>query len=90
MTVKEDLKAKVPAFVRDTPEWPVFLRWISQNRIKTRAQLKFELNQDIKDCQKKLSEFSRSREGTNNRILRACAKKLDFLKLARDKIVKYL
>ena len=90
MTVKEDLKAKVPDFVKDTPEWPVFLKWISQNKIQTRSQLKFELNQDIKDCQEKLVEFAKSREGTNARVLRACAKKLDFLKLARDKIAKYL
>jgi hypothetical protein len=90
MTVKEDLKEKVPDFVKTTPEWPVFLKWISQNKIRTRSQLKFELNQDIRDCQKKLANFAQSREGTNNRILRACAKKLDFLKLARDKIVKYL
>ena len=90
MAVKEDLKAKVPDFVKATPEWPVFLRWISQKKIASRAQLKFELVQDIKDCQKKLSEFAKSREGTNARVLRASAKKLDFLKLVRDKITKYL
>ncbi len=90
MTVKEDLKAKVPDFVKETPEWPVFLRWISQNKIQTRSQLKFELNEAIKDCDKQLKLFAKSREGTNARVLRACARKLDFLKLARDKIVKYL
>ena len=90
MTVKEDLKAKVPDFVKAAPEWPVFLRWISQNKIETHSQLKFELAEDIRDCQKKLGEFAKSREGTNARVLRACARKLDFLKLARDKIAKYL
>ena len=90
MSVKEDLKVKVPDFVKDTPEWPVFLKWITQKKIATRAQLKFELEQDIKECQKKVNEFAKSREGTNARVLRAWAKKLDFLKLSRDKITKYL
>ena len=90
MTVKEDLRAKVPDFVKSTPEWPVFLKWISQKKITSRSQLKFELNQEIKDCQQNVKDFARSREGTNARVLRAFAKKLDFLKLARDKIVKYL
>ena len=90
MTVKEDLKAKVPDFVKETPEWPVFLKWVSQKKITSRAQLRFELAEEIKDCQKKLGDFAKSREGTNARVLRACAKKLDFLKLARDKITKYL
>jgi len=90
MTVKEDLKAKVPDFVKETPEWPVFLKWVSQKKIASRAQLKFELNQEIKDCQQKVKDFAKSREGTNARVLRSCARKLDFLHLARDKIVKYL
>jgi uncharacterized coiled-coil DUF342 family protein len=89
MPVKEDLKRKVPDFVKDTPEWPVFLRWVSQNKLETRAQLKFQLNEDIRECQEKLREFAKSREGTNNRVTRVCAKKLGFLKLVRDKIVKY-
>jgi len=90
MTVKEELREKVPAYVRDTPEWPVFLRWISQKKITTRSQLKFELAEEIKDCDKKLKHFAKSREGTNARLLRSSARKLDFLKLARDRIVKYL
>lgn len=90
MAVKDDLKAKVADFVKETPEWPVFLRWISQNNIKTKAQLKSVLSAQIKDCDKKLKFFAKSREGRNARILRPVAKRLDFLKLCRDKIVKYL
>ncbi|VVB81879.1 Uncharacterised protein [uncultured archaeon] len=90
MAVKDDLKKKVADFVKETPEWPVFLRWISQNDIKTRAQLKSVLNAEIKDYDQKLKFYAMSREGRNVRLLRPCAKKLDFLKLCRDKIVKYL
>jgi hypothetical protein len=90
MSVKDDLKAKVAGFVKDTPEWPVFLRWISQNDVKTSAQLKSVLSAQIKDCDQKLKFYAKSREGRNARVLRPTAKRLDFLKLCRDKIVKYL
>ncbi len=90
MAVKEDLKAKVPEFVKNSPEWTVFLRWISQNDVKTRAQLKSVLSAQIKDYDEKLKFYAKSREGRNARVLRPAAKRLDFLKLCRDKIVKYL
>ncbi|MBW3016663.1 hypothetical protein KY309_03580 [Candidatus Woesearchaeota archaeon] len=91
MAVKEVLKESVPDFVKQTPEWPVFLRWISQRNIKTKAQLKSVLNAEIKDNQKKLESFSKPRTaGTNSRVLRPAAKRLDFLKVCRDRILKYL
>ena len=89
--VKEALKKAVPDFVKQTPEWIVFLRWISQNKVRTRDQLKKKLSDEIKKCQKQLkTDMKTSVSGTKTRIVRQCAKKLSFLKLARDKIVKYL
>jgi len=89
--MKEILKAKVPDFVKDTPEWKVFLKWVSQNEIKNTTQLKSQLKSEIETCQAELKKLmSDSSSGTNTRFARPCAKKLDFLKLARDKIVKYL
>ena len=89
--VKEVLKKKVPDFVKGTPEWSIFLRWISQKKVETPAQLKSTLKAEIDKCQKELKQnMSSMRQGTNNRLVRSCAKRLDFLKLARDKIVKYL
>ena len=91
MSVKEDLKKKVPDFVKSTPEWSVFLKWISQKKVKTAAQLKSTLNAEIKECETVMKKRMReSRLGTSTRIVRRCAKELDFLKLARNKIVKYL
>jgi len=91
MAVKDDLKESVPDFVKRTPEWSVFLKWISQNNVKTEAQLKKKLKDQIKDCQALLNtRMKDSRSGTNNRIVRQCAKKLKFLKLSRDKIAKYV
>ncbi len=87
--VKAILKRKVPAYVQETPEWPVFLRWISQKNIRTSAQLKDTLSAEIKDCQDMLKvRMKNMRQGTNNRTARKYAKKLDFLKVVRDKIVK--
>ena len=89
--VKVLLKKQVPAYVQETPEWGVFLRWVSQKKIRTRDQLKKTIKDEIKKCQETMNKNMASmRNGTNTRIVRQCAKKLDFLKLARDRIVKYV
>ena len=91
MSVKDMLKRNVPAYVKDTPEWSVFLKWISQKNIKTSAQLKSVLKAEIAECNSLMKKsMSSMRNGTNTRITRRCAKQLDFLKLCRDKICKYL
>lgn len=89
MAVKAVLKSKVADYVKETPEWPVFLKWISQNKVDTVSQLKSVLNAEIKECQSTLEKgMSNSRQGTNTRVVRQSAKKLAFLKLVNDKIVK--
>ena len=89
MPIKEVLTGKVPDFVKDTPEWPVFLKWISENKIQTLGQLKSVLNAEIKDCQESLNKnMAGSREGTNTRVVRQSAKKLGFLRLVQEAIVK--
>ena len=89
MAVKDVLKKKVPAYVKETPEWSVFLRWISQKNVTTTAQLKRKLDEQIMDCQADLkTRMKDGRQGTNSIRTRQYAKRLDFLKLVRDKIVK--
>ncbi len=90
MTIKEDLKNKTPRYVAETNEFQVFLKWVAEKKIKTSTQLKSVLNAEIKDLQESLNKDMSSREGTNARVQRPRAKQLEFLKLARDKIVKYL
>lgn len=90
MSFKDVLTAKVPDFVKNSPEWTVFLRWLSQNDITSNAQLNSVLNAQIQDCQLALNKsMSSSFQGTNNRVDHALAKKLDFLKLVKTKIMKY-
>lgn len=89
MPIKEVLNGKVPDFVKETPEWTVFLKWVSENKIQSADQLKSVLNAEIKDCQESLNKnMAGSREGTNTRVVRQCAKKLSFLKLVQEDIVK--
>ena len=91
MAIKDDLAKKVPDFVKTTPEWHVFLTWISQNEIETRAQLIAVLNEQIKFYQNFVTNnLEGSREGTNARKVRQSAQQLNFLRLAREKIVKYV
>lgn len=91
MAVKDDLKKRVPDFVKASPEWPVFLRWVAQRDVKTSSQLLSVLKNEISDCQEKLKTgLSTSKLGTANRLNVRYAKKLDFLKVCRDKIAKYL
>ncbi len=89
MPIKEVLNGKVPDFVKETPEWPVFLKWVSENKIQSAAQLKSVLNAEIKECQESLNKnMASSREGTNTRVVRQSAKKLSFLKLVQEDVVK--
>ncbi len=91
MAIKDDLVKKVPDFVKTTPEWLVFLAWMKQNEIETRDQLIAVLNEQVKFYQNFVTKnLEGSREGTNARKVRESAKTLNFLKHAREKIVKYV
>ena len=91
MAIKADLEKKVPDFVKNTTEWSTFLNWMSQNEIETRDQLIAVLNAQIKFYQDFVTKnLEGSREGTNARKVREYAQTLSFLKLVREKIVKYV
>jgi len=91
MAIKDDLVKKVPDSVKTTPEWSVFLAWMKQNEIETRDQLIAVLNEQVKFYQNFVTKnLEGSREGTNARKVREYAQTLNFLKLAREKIVKYV
>jgi len=91
MTVKEVLKKNVPDKFQTTPEFSVFLKWVAEKKVQTSTQLKHVLDAEIQELQGSLNRnMSGSREGTNTRVVRQRAKQLDFLKLCREKICKYL
>ena len=91
MAIKADLEKKIPDSVKLTPEWSVFLSWMRDNEIESRDQLKAVLDAQIKYHQDFVTKnLEGSREGTNARKVRESAKTLNFLRHAKEKIVKYV
>ncbi len=91
MAIKAELEDKVPDSMKATPEWTVFLAWMKENEIETRDQLVAVLDAQIRFYQDFVTKnLEGSREGTNARKVRESAKTLNFLRLAKEKIVKYV
>ncbi|RMD57838.1 hypothetical protein D6825_02800 [Candidatus Woesearchaeota archaeon] len=91
MPVRDLLKKKVPLRTRQGVDYRLFCKWISDRDIQTASQLKKELDREISREEQRLKELTGARRaGTNTRVCRACAKKLDFLKRCKRNIVKYL
>lgn len=91
MAFKEDIKNKVPAYLQETPEFKVFTALIKKENIKGPASLAAYLDSNMEKLKADFKEKSRSNsEGRMSRQLRPIAKKLDFLKMVKQKFVKYL
>lgn len=89
MAFKEILKAKVPAHLQQTPEFPIIMRMISRARISNASSLRHWLNVEIKKCSNDLKVFGKA-GSTMNRKRVQCAKRLDLLKLVQRKILPYV
>ena len=88
MGFKEDLKNKIPIKYQYTPEFNILLKIIKQNKINTPDKLKKYINKQIKEDQAWLKERQKtSVEGTMNRWLVRRAKRLDFCKVIKKKIL---
>ena len=88
MGFKEDLKNKIPIKYKYTPEFNILLKIIKQNKINTPDKLKKYINKQIKEDQAWLKERQKtSVEGTMNRWLVRRAKRLDFCKVIKKKIL---
>lgn len=86
----EIIKEKIPARVKNFPNYRLFLVWVKEADAKTIPALKKELAGDIAYNQKTLRKSQKnSRLGMKNTLLRAQAKYLDFLK-SIQKFLKYL
>ncbi|MBI4146182.1 hypothetical protein HY489_02485 [Candidatus Woesearchaeota archaeon] len=88
--MKEVLRNKVPESVQKLPEFSVFLKWCSDEKISSVDQLKQVFKAEMVETQKKLDALKSGREGTNNRAMRPLAKHLDFMKFMQEKIVNEL
>ncbi|MBW2973122.1 hypothetical protein KY346_01880 [Candidatus Woesearchaeota archaeon] len=90
MAFKEVIKKKVPGYVQATPEFNVFLALVKKENIKGPASLRTYLDANIKKIKTDIKEMNKAnKEGTMTRRLRPMTKKLDFLMLVKNKILKY-
>lgn len=91
MSLKEKLRKTIPEKYQLTPEYNIFLKMIKQKKIDTLDKLKNYIDKQIKEDQKWLKEKSKfSKEGTMNRWLVKRAKRLDFFKTLKKKILNLL
>jgi hypothetical protein len=91
MALRELLREKVPGDVQLTHEYKAFLSLVKKANISDLATLQAYLDQESAACASQLRQHqAHNLGGTQNRLLRALAKKHEFLKLIQDKILSYL
>lgn len=91
MAFKDNIKKKVPAYMQGTPEFKVFLALVKKEDIRGSASLRVYLDTNIEKLKADFKEKKKAnRNGSMNRRLRPIAKNLDFLKLVKLKILRYL
>ena len=90
MAFKDDIKKKIPAYLQATPEFKIFKALIKKEDIRGPASLKKYLETNIDNLKADFKEKKKSnKEGSMSRRLRTIAKKLDFLKLVKQKFLRY-
>ncbi len=89
MAFKDVLKEKVPAYLQETPEFPIIMKMISDAKITGPESLRHWLNVEIQKCRNDLKEFSKAGPTMNRKRVR-CAERMDILKLVQDKILQYV
>jgi hypothetical protein len=89
MTFKDLLKNKVPLDLQNTPEFPIILKMLEQAKITGAESLRHWLNVETQKCENELREFDKA-GSTMNRKRVQCAKRIELLKLVRDKILTYV
>jgi len=91
MTLKKELREKVPEKVVHTPEYNAFLSMIKQKKISTTDALKKHVNSEIEKCAEwRKKNDKNSQQGTMNRWKIHYSKKQDFYQLIKRKVLKYL
>ncbi len=89
MAFKDVLKEKVPAYLQETPEFPIILKMIVEAKITGPESLRHWLNVEMQKCQNDLKEFGKA-GSTMNRKRVQCASRMELLKLIQDKILPYV
>ena len=91
MALKENLKKKIPKKYQETPEFNILLKIIKQKKLDTAGKLREYINREITVDQEWLNERKRmNTDGTMNRWMVKRAKRIDFFKTLRNKILKLI
>jgi len=88
MAFKDTLKKKVPEDIQYTPEFKTLLALIRKEDIKSAIGLRSYVTNEIKRCQEQLKSLRNGSTKNRHRVL--CAKKIDFLKIIKTKVLRYL
>ncbi len=88
MAFIDTLKKKVPDDIQHTPEFKTLRALIRQQDIRSSVGLRSYVTSDIERCQAELKNHKGG--STKNRLRVRCAKKLDFLRLIKNKVLRYL
>jgi hypothetical protein len=89
MGFKEVLKEKIPAYLQDTPQFPIILRLLGQAKISGPESLRHWLSVEISRHRKDLAELNKAGP-TMNRKRVQCAEQIKLLKLIEDRIAPYV
>ena len=89
MALIDTLRKKVPEDIQYTPEFNTLRALIRSEDIRSAIGLRSYITSEIDRCQAELKKLSKGPE-TKNRLRVRCAKKLDFLKVIRTKVLRYL
>ncbi len=89
--LKEELKKKIPKKYQETPEFNILLKIIKQNKLTDVPEFRLYLNKQIREDQDWLNSREKmNKDGTMNRWLTKRAKRLDFYKTLKRKILMIL
>lgn len=89
--LKEELKKKIPEKYRLTPEFNILLKIIKEQKLDTKDKLKKYIADEIKTNQEWLDVRKKANsEGTMNRWMIQRARKIEFYKTLKNKILQLL
>ncbi len=93
MSIKNEIKEKIPERLQEFPEFGIFLKWVEENEkdIDSLEDVKEVLKGQIAEDQDFLEEQEEDQtEGTNTRNIRPTAKEIDVLKKFEELFLEFL
>lgn len=93
MSIKDEIKEKIPERLQEFPEFGLFLTWVKENEkdIESLDDVKEVLKGQIEEDQDFLEEQEEDQtEGTNTRNIRPTAKEIELLKKFEELFFEFL